>query len=157
MDLSELGSELKSFTQQANSRLLAMEQKITAPGASLGEGGEDIGSTVIQSAEFKAFSGTNRRSTGPISVGSFHKTNLVNATGLNQPLVQAFRMPGIISPGQQPLGIRDLLPSSPISSNMIEYAKETSSTNNAAMQTAEAALKSESALGSRSVTTRCRR
>jgi HK97 family phage major capsid protein len=150
-DLTALGEELKSFLstgREYGSRLLAIEQKITAPNGGGGSGdGEDIGSTVIQSAEFKAFSGTNRKSTGPISVGSFHKSNLINATGLNQPLVQAFRMPGIIAPGQQQLTLRNLIPSTPIASNMVEFTKETSHTNNAAMQTAESVAKAESALG----------
>jgi HK97 family phage major capsid protein len=154
-DLSTLSTELRDFTQKAhttletqNARLLSIEQSLTAPkGFVTGEGGEDLGSTVISSPEFKSFTGSNRKSTGAISVGSFHKSNLINATGLNQPLVQAFRKPGIIAPGQQRLGIRNLLPSTPISSNMVEYTKETSSTNAAAMQTAESAAKGESALG----------
>jgi HK97 family phage major capsid protein len=153
-DLTVLGAELKDFTAGASkkidelqARTLGIEQKLTAPrGFDTGNGGEDIGSTVIGSAEFKAFSGTNRRSSGPISVGSFHKSNLVNSTGLNQPLVQAFRKPGIISPGQQPLGIRNLIPSTPLSSNMVEYARETSSTNAAAIQVNEGDAKAESAL-----------
>jgi HK97 family phage major capsid protein len=146
MDLSELGSEIKDFTAQANSRLLAIEQRLTAPDASLGEGGEDLGAKVIASAEFKSFAGTNRKSTGPISVGSFHKSNLINATGLNQPLVQDFRMPGIIAPGQQQLTLRNLIPSTPIASNMVTFTTETSHTNAAAMQTAESVAKAESAL-----------
>jgi len=156
-DLATIGAEIKDFTQKAhttletqNARLLSIEQKLTAPGGSMGEGGEDLGATVITSAEFKAFTNTNRKSSGPIPVGSFHKSNLINATGLNQPLVQAYRMPGIVAPGQQQLTLRNLLPSTPIASNMVEFTKETSSTNAAAMQTAESVAKAESALGIRS-------
>ena len=84
MDLSELGTEIKDFTAQANSRLLSIEQKITAPNAGGGDfGGGDIGRTVAESAEFKSFQQSNGRTTGRIKVGSFHKSNLINATGLN--------------------------------------------------------------------------
>jgi HK97 family phage major capsid protein len=162
-DLTELSTEIRDFTTKANStidmldtqhketaaRLLVIEQTLTAPNRGSGGGdSEDLGSKVIHSEEFKSFLGSNRKTSGQITVGSFHtKSNLINATGLNQPLVPPYIRPGIIRPGEQPLTIRDLLPSTPISSNMVEFTKETSHTNNAAMQTAEAQLKAESALG----------
>ena len=156
-DLSALATELKSFTDKAhttietqNARLLAIEQHVTAGQISkaFGGGNDDLGYKVISSDQFKSFLGTNRKTTGQISVGSLQtKANLVNAAGLNQPLVPPYYMPGIVRPGQQPLTIRNLLPSTPIASNMVTYGKETSQTNNAAFQTAEAALKAESALG----------
>jgi HK97 family phage major capsid protein len=152
-DLSVLAAEIKDFTARAggkideqNSRLLAIEQKLTAPNGIDTGGSEDLGAKVVASPEWKSFSGTTAKSSGPISVGSFYKSNLINATGQNQPLVQAYRKPGIIAPGQQQLGIRDLLPSTPIASNMVEFTKETSFTNNAAMQTAESVAKAESAM-----------
>jgi HK97 family phage major capsid protein len=155
-DLTALGSELKSFTDKAhstlevqNARLLSIEQALTAPRGNLGGGdSEDIGSKVIRSEEWKSFAGTNRKTSGQIAVGSFGtKANLINATGLGQPLVPYYQVPGIIRPGQQPLTVRDLLPSTPIASNMVAFAKETSSTNSAAMQSGEGQLKAESALG----------
>ena len=154
-DLTELGAELKEFTGKASdrlkaqdARLLIVEQALTAPRGSSGDESEgDIGAKVIHSEEWKNFAGTNRKTSGQISVGSFHKSNLINATGLNQPLVPPYYKPGIVRPGEQPLTIRNLLPSTPISSNMVTYAKETSQTNNAAMQTAEYNVKGESALG----------
>ena len=155
-DLTALGTELKDFTGKAgdrlkaqDARLLIVEQALTAPNRGVGGGdSEDLGSRVIHSEEFKSFLGSNRKTSGQITVGSFHtKANLINATGLNQPLVPPYIRPGITRPGQQPLTIRDLLPSTPISSNMVEFTKETSHTNNAAMQTAEGQLKAESALG----------
>ena len=154
-DLSALSEEIKSFTATASgkiaeqsARLLTIEQTLTAPRVGGGGGdSEDIGSKVITSPEFKSFLGSNARTSGRISVGSFHKANLINATGLNQPLVPPYIRPGIIEPGRQPLTIRDLLPSTPIGSNMVEFSKETSHTNSAAMQTAESVAKAESALG----------
>ncbi len=155
MELNDLSRELKEFTETAankiaeqNARLLQMEQKMCAPNAGGGENQNDIGSVVTNSAQFKSFKDGNYGKTGRIPVGSFHtKTTVVNATGLNQPLVPAFYRPGVIAPGMQPLRIRDILPSFQVNSNMVEYVKETSSTNAAAMQTAEGTAKAESALG----------
>ncbi len=155
-DLATLGTELKDFTTKASgkiaeqaARLLTVEQALTAPrGSGGGDFGEDIGSKVIRSQEWKDFAGSNRKASGQINVGSFHtKSNLINATGLDQPLVPPYRMPGIVRPGEQPLSIRNLLPSTPISSNMVTFCRENSRTNNAAMQTAEYNVKGESALG----------
>jgi HK97 family phage major capsid protein len=64
------------------------------------------------------------------------RTAIINATGQNQPLVPAMRVPGIITPANRRMTIRDLLPVSPTGSNLIEYAKENVFTNNAGPTTA---------------------
>jgi HK97 family phage major capsid protein len=73
------------------------------------------------------------RRTPKIDVGSFHKTAIVNATGQNQPLVAPQRA-GMFAPLQQRLTIRNILTQLPTNSNLIEFVKESSSTNNAAPQ-----------------------
>jgi HK97 family phage major capsid protein len=128
---------------ETQARLMAIEQKITAPNGGGPSEDKSIGQMVIESEGYKSLAQSNsRNSTGKISV----KSNLINATGQNQPLVQAYRRPGIQLPGLRRLTVRDLLPSTPISSNLVEYVKEASFTNNAAMQTAEAVAKAESAI-----------
>ena len=132
---------------EASARLLVIEQKVTAPRGNGDGETKSIGQMVVESEGFKSL--PNRNSTGKIKMGSlynFQKTNLINATGLNQPLVPAFIRPGIIPPGLRRLTVRDLMPSTPIASNLVEYVKETSFTNNAAMQTAESVAKAESAM-----------
>jgi HK97 family phage major capsid protein len=62
------------------------------------------------------------------------KTAIVNATGQNQPLVPAQRLPGIIYEPNRALTIRDLLPVGTTGSNLIEYTKENVFTNNAGPQ-----------------------
>lgn len=113
-----------------------------------------IGQMVIESDQWKAMGGSNGKSrTGQINVGSLHtKTALVNATGQNQPLVPDYRVPGIVTPGLQRLTIRDLIPSIPVSSNLVQFVKESSFTNAAAPVTGgspnsgENVAKAESAL-----------
>jgi HK97 family phage major capsid protein len=133
------------YTEEA-ARLLAIEQKLAAPRGNGGDGeAKSWGEVFTDSPEYKSMQGpTGARRSGSVAVGS--KTNVVNASGQNQPLVPSFRKPGIIGPGLRQLTIRDLVPASSVSSNLIEYVKETAFTNAAAIQTSEGASKAESAL-----------
>lgn len=62
------------------------------------------------------------------------KTAIINATGQNQPLVPSDRVPGIHITPNRNLRIRDILPSSPTNSNLVEFTREASFTNNAGPQ-----------------------
>jgi HK97 family phage major capsid protein len=127
-------------------RLLVIEQKLTAPRGGSGDGEvKSIGQLVTESEGWKALVGGAPRS-GAIKVGSLHKTAIVNATGQNQPLVPAQRVPGIITAATRRLTVRDLLPALPASSNLIEFVKETLFTNAAAPQAGENVGKAESAM-----------
>ena len=59
------------------------------------------------------------------------KTAIINATGQNQALVPADRLGGIFATPNRVLTIRDVLPSSSTSSNLVEFTRENSFTNNA--------------------------
>lgn len=142
-----LGKQETSLGEQA-ARLMAIEQKLTAPGGRPGPDADEnsIGQMLIKSDGFKALK-AGSRSTGAISVGALHrKDGIINATGLDQPLVGMYRVPGIVTPGLQRLTIRDLLPAFPVNSNLIAFARETSFTNAAAPQPGENMVKAESAL-----------
>jgi len=141
--LEKLGEQHK----ETSARLLAIEQKMTAPNHGGGEEVKTVGQKVVESDGFKSLK-AGGNSTGKINVGSIYesKTNLINATGQNQPLVPPYIRPGIIPPGLRRLTIRDLMPNIPIASNLVEFARETSFTSAAAMQTAEGNAKAESAL-----------
>jgi HK97 family phage major capsid protein len=153
-DLDQIANSVKEFSgatkaalvEQAQ-RLLAIEQTLTAPRGCPrgGDGSESIGGLITKSEGFKALA-KGGRSTGAITVGRLHKDGILNQPGLDQPLVPMYRVPGIVMPGLQRLTIRDLVPSFPVDSNMIAFAKETSSTNAAAPQAGENVLKAESAL-----------
>ena len=144
---TETKSALESLGTQHRetaARLLVIEQAITAKGtADNSTETKSMGEVVVESEGFKSLG--QRSSTGKIKIGST-KANLINATGLNQPLVPPYIRPGIIMPGLRRLTVRDLMPNTPIASNLVEYVKEASFTSAAAMQTAEAASKAESAL-----------
>lgn len=131
---------------EAATRLLAIEQRLTAPNHEGGNGSKSIGETFTDSDQYKAMAAAGAVSSGQVKIGNLHKTTIVNATGQNQPLVPPFIMPGILTPGLQRLTVRDLLAQTSTTTNLIEYARETAFTNAAAMQVNEGDAKAESAL-----------
>lgn len=139
--LTEIGMNGNKIAEQVKellTRTLEVEQKLVK-----NPRGEDtmqiksIGQIVAESEEWKAASKmTNARSMGAVTVGSFHKANILNANPLtnDQPLVQADRVAGIITPGLRRMTIRQLLPNNRTSSNLIEFASELLFTSNAGPQ-----------------------
>lgn len=123
-------SKLEKMTEQYDSvyeRLQAVEQKGAA--ISKAEGQESIAKQFMQSGAFKDFQeGRTGRARMEI------KTAIINATGQNQPLVPSDRLGGIATTPNRMLTIRDVLPTSPTSSNLIEFTREASFTNNAGSQ-----------------------
>lgn len=62
------------------------------------------------------------------------KTAIINATGQNQPLVPADRLSGFHTTPNRILTIRDILPASGTTSNLIEFVRENVFTNSAGPQ-----------------------
>ena len=106
---------------------------------------KSIGEIFTESDGFKSLADGAARS-GKVTVGHLYKSPMVNATGQNQPLVQAHRVPGIITPPEQRLRMRDLFPAIKISSNLIEYVRESGFNNAAGYQANEGDPKPESGL-----------
>ena len=134
--LGETGNALAENIKELKTRLMDVEQKqIKNPSGGGASEAKSIGQLVAESDEFKAAAATkNARGMSPVTVGSFHKTAILNATGASQPLVQADRLQGIIMPALRRLTVRDLLPQNRTTSNLIEYAKELLFTSNAGPQ-----------------------
>ena len=152
-----LEQSLKAFIErqdrqrnESDARLLALEQKAVAErgGGSYSSYEQSLADTLMSSDQFKSFISTKARNSGAIEVGSFHK-NLVNTTSsINSPvMVAGDRRAGFIAPGVQRLTVRDLLAKTRTNSLLVEYVKESSFTNNAAIQAAEGDPKGESAMG----------
>lgn len=76
---------------------------------------------------------------------AFTKTLSGNVGGGGGALLQPQRMAGIVTPAQRRLTIRDLLPSLPTDAASVEFVRETSFTNNAAV-VSETTQKPESSL-----------
>ena len=108
-------------------RLEILEQKAVKPAEN--EDVFDLGAEFIKTDQFKTFQeGNSGRARMEV------KTAIINATGQNQPLVPADRLGGINTTPNRVLTIRDILPSSSTSSNLIEFVRENVFTNNAGPQ-----------------------
>lgn len=149
---AKLGTEFKAI----GDRLLEVEQKMAKKH---GAGGENetksIGRIVTDSEEYTLARKGKKRSMDPVTVGSFHKVAILNATlNTTQPLVAPDRSTGLVMPAQQRLTIRDLCPQARTESNLIQFATENVFTNSAAPQGSagsptgdtEAQLKAESGI-----------
>ena len=134
-ELGENGNKIADSVNDLKSQILEVQQKLVKNPTGGNEQPKSIGQMVAESDEFKFATATkNARNMAPVTVGSFHKTNIVNASGQNQPLVPADRLPGIVTPINRRLMIRDLLTQNRTSSNLIEFASETLFTNSAGAQ-----------------------
>ena len=134
--LNELGTKSAKLTEDVlalRTQLVEMAQKMaTIPQGLPASEHKTIQEMVLSSEEYKAAAKAGRME--PVNIGSFHKTQIVNATGQNQPLVPDQRVPGIITPAQQRLYMRDIIPAARASSNLIQYATEASFTSAARPQ-----------------------
>jgi HK97 family phage major capsid protein len=161
--MSDMGAEWKTFLERREAELatlkartLEIEQKMShRPRGDFESGSDPVGDLaqlIVSSDNAQAFLSKGIPSTKIEVPARLMKTAIVNATGQNQPLVPAQRGPRIVSAPERALTIRDLFTSVEVSSNLIEFCKENSFTNNAGPQydaspgSTEGALKPESAL-----------
>ena len=138
--LGTLGTEMRGLAEQfktTRDEVLALSQKMAiVPQGGSGDEQKSLFDLIVESDQWKAASKSNRMD--DVVVGNLHKfaakTQIVNATGQNQPLVPDQRVAGIITPNPQRLYIRDLLPQARASSNLIQFASEATFTNSARSQ-----------------------
>lgn len=126
----ETKGAMESLTKQYDElydRLQTLEQK----GATVSKTEQEvnIAKAFMESDAFKDFK-DGRTSRACVEL----KTAIINATGQNQPLVPSDRLGGIYTTPNRILTIRDVLTSSPTNSNLVEFTREASFTNNAGPQ-----------------------
>lgn len=102
---------------------------------------QSLGQMVVHSQELQGVDSSFRGSKR-IALPNAAITSLTSSAGV---LVQPDRLPGVLTPPDFQLTVRDLLAPGQTTSNSIEYVRETGFTNNAA-PVAELALKPESSL-----------
>lgn len=136
-EIGEEGRKLADSFKELRQQVLDVEQKMAKK---IDQGDprrmKSAAEIVAESDEYKACQkqGSTARHMDPVNIGSFHKTQIVNATGYQQPLVPPMIVPGIITPAQQRMTVRQLMPSATTTSNLIEYASEATFTSNARPQ-----------------------
>lgn len=107
---------------------------------------QTFGQQFVGSDQFKAFAGQSMpRGRVDMSFKAAITSLTTDADGSAGDLVQTTRLPGIITPPDRRMTIRDLITPGRMDGNALEYVKETGFTNNAGM-VAEGAKKPESSL-----------
>jgi len=112
---------------EANDRLVALEQRGDEPEAAP----ESIGARFTKSAQYTDFV-EGRTSVGRLEL----KTAIINTFPASsvQPLVQGQRVGSIFTTPNRRLTLRDILPTAPTTTNLIEFTRENAFTNNAGPQ-----------------------
>jgi HK97 family phage major capsid protein len=131
---AETKAAVDKIAEKANDvadRLASLERKQ----AEHFEGAQEqktLGDMLVESDEFKNLQ-LRKHGSARIEV----KTAITNATTVNmsQPLVAGHRLDGIVTAPNRPLRVRDILPRSVTSSNIVFFAKEDTFTNSAAIVT----------------------
>lgn len=101
---------------------------------------KSAGLKFVESDEFKALQEKGRGSSGSVEVKAI---TTPASSGVRNPLETVQSTSGLIVEPDRPLMVRDLIPSSPTTSQLIEFAREDVNTNNAA-PVAEGAQMAES-------------
>ena len=134
---SETKSAMEKLAAKAGEltdKCLELERKMTAGKEDGQQAHQSFGEQFVKSEAFQAMA-SGRTKFARLEL----KTAIINATGQNQPLVAADRIPGIIANPDRVLTIRDVLPTGRTSSNLVEFTKENVFTNNAGAQYASPA------------------
>lgn len=125
---------------EMHGRLAEMEQRLSDDFVEA-KADDSAGDMIVKSDKFAALLDGSQR-----SARWEMKTAIINATGLNQPLVPGDRLSPIYHVPNRDLTIRDLLPVMSTSSNMVEFTRENVFTNAAGPQATENTTKPESGI-----------
>lgn len=133
---NEIKAELKAKAEKEAAtikRLDSIEAKMDGLSDVRRVSQKTLGERAVESDQFKAFAEKQNGNIRMRFQGAEYKA-IVNATGQNQPLVPADRLPGILTEPQRRLTIRDLIPKARTSSNLIEIPQENVFTDNTGPQ-----------------------
>jgi HK97 family phage major capsid protein len=115
-------------------RLDTLEQKLQRRGSEV-EAGKSIGQQFIENDEVKSWlaaAQVGRKSSVTMPVKAIISSLTTAANGSAGDLIVPQRQPGVITPAQRQLHMRDLISVGNTNSNAIQYVKETGFTNSAA-------------------------
>lgn len=152
-DLKGRVDEALTAMNSAKSRLDELEQKATRRGHGV-EQEKSIAQQLMETESFKSFA-TDPRSgkSAKLSLKSTITSLTTDAAGSAGALIVEHRVPGIVTPPQRLLTVRDLLMPGTTDSNAVSYVREKGFTNNAGPQASEGAKKAQSTLQFEEMTT----
>lgn len=127
----EASAEVKTSIEKLEAKLNEINVKVernAIPAATAPTYGKSLGAQFVESKAYK-----DMLASGRFESASFEVKEVISSqTASAGDLVVPQRVPGIITPPESPLRIRDLLAQGRTTSNAIEYAEETLYTNRAA-------------------------
>lgn len=134
--LTKIGEENKALAEQfgtVRSQVVELAQKMKGAPDLPGNESLSMAAQVAASEQWKAAKGRGEMAAVQVKT-LWHGRKILNATGQNQPLVPDQRLPGIITPAEQRLYMRDIIPANRAGSNLIQFVQEATFTNNAGLQ-----------------------
>lgn len=143
--LTERIDEVLITMNEAKSRLDELEQKASRRTADNPQCEKSIVQQLIESENFQKFIQDPRKgNSAHLSIKATITSATTNTEGAAGVLVSEHKLPGILTPPDQKLTLRDLLAKGSTQSNSITYIRETGFTNNANYQVNEGDKKPQS-------------
>lgn len=132
--LKEQADEALTKMNGYAARLDDFEQKLARRGDDPAEARKSFGQQFVESKSFRDLSdSTAQRGRADIQIKATITSNTTDAAGSAGALVTPTRLPGIVTPPERRLTIRDLITPGQMGGNSLEYVRETGFTNNAGM------------------------
>lgn len=139
--LGDLSAETKKAADDAlikhneiSARITEIEQKMSRA-IQGNDRPKSIGERVTEAQEFKDWIGRGGKGRYSTEVKAIISSLTTDANGSAGDMIVSMRVPGVITPAQRRMTIRDLLTPGRTASNAIQYVKEIGFTNNAATVT----------------------
>ncbi|WJR68136.1 phage major capsid protein [Neorhizobium sp. CSC1952] len=142
--IREVGDKFSATASELNSRMREIEMQWdrfeSSPagrGMAANDNGSSLGDIVVANRDVQALT-SEFRGTAKVKISeelaaiTSAPATVGNTTSPGTSLVPAHRVPGIVTPFERELRVRDLFARSRTTSNSVEYAVETGFTNNAA-------------------------
>ena len=120
---SEIRAEVKALSDKFEKSVTELAQKMTAAAPSKVEAFESAGNQFVKSEQYKAFVKGDRQNA---------KIEVKSTTQSNSDTVFPFQKPGVIPGVFEPLTVRAVLRSIPVTSNAVNALREATWTNSAA-------------------------
>lgn len=139
-DADEALTKMNALTEQVTE----MEQKLARGGGKQADETKSIGQQFVEDEKVKELLGSDgKRGRADVTVKASITSSTADAAGSVGAAVETTRLPGIITPNDRRLTIRDLLTPGRMDGSALEYVQEKGFNNNADM-VAEGALKPQS-------------
>lgn len=131
-EIAKLGEKAEKAEKEMDSRLATVEQ-LVAQAAKAGKGKEErksLGELFVESEQFKAYAAKQRHKGQSAPLELKDVTSASNSAGDG---IWSYRDPELVSDPYRPRMIRDLIPTVPVGSNLVEWVQTHFRANNAGM------------------------